>query len=239
MLFSLFLFGLFSMPIWMGSWFIGMDLNVKFWFNSWVRYGLLLPVFYVVTHVYHLWTRTPSRIMCWCSVLGSMVFCFAAGAWSCEVANLASNKLGDGHCESWPRKLELEDDWQAAQSFFAVCLSATAARLDMSVVQAAELYRINGCAGYEDMAKKYPTWEYLEELEKEEECSGWCFHTRPLWTHEETQDGCASTVADLFHNKIERAGTQILIYMVSVTLLLGWLACTIPEAVEDNLWAYW
>jgi len=139
-----------------------------------------------------------------------------------------SSLLQAQDCRSFPRKLELQESWFVAQTFFEQCIVQMANSTGSSVTQTWQVTPVSSCPGYElAMEGHKKEWNYLATLEQEHHCGGWCTSALPIWVkHDIPQDSCSLTAARLFKSSIDREGLQLAVYSgvllicTSFTLLL-------------------
>lgn len=130
-------------------------------------------------------------------------------------------------CIAFPAKTRLEHAWQDASDLLDSCLIEHA-RLTGSTLE--ELQRVDGvhrCPGYEKGREKWKKeWDYLQLLEQEEQCSGWCESRRSLWHAAPPEqlrrpDRCSIVVARAMKSQIYRTSKQITFYCLAAVVVLG------------------
>jgi len=142
----------------------------------------------------------------------------------------ASTQLKTSDCRSFTRKLEVEAAWQAAFDIRAACVADQVNQTGSSETEVSLMLNIKGCRGYKEGLAQWQTeWDYLEGLEKEEYCAGWCSPAHPLWVspdnhahiRPQVRDRCSLAAAYNMDTQVRRTTRQIVSYSLLLMILLG------------------
>lgn len=223
-MFSFFLLGTFSMPIWI-TYHIGVDENVKQWISTktWLVVFLFIP--YAVAHVIHQVKGHPVRLVLVTCLVGSSVVLLLVADYVLLAAYKKGNAFAAQDCDTFAGKRAMEREWQQARDFYANCVAMRAANESISFTAAVARYRIQNCPDYSHIVDTaHPDWRYLGLVEETYRCSGWCTEHQPMWSFATTQDSCSSAVADVMFNKIQWSTMQVVLYTIVV---LGFVSTTL------------
>lgn len=223
-MFTLFNIAVFLTPIWI-TYHAGKDKHVQQWISSYTWNVVFLVVLWPLAHFVHYIKGAPIKlVVVICLMAQSITLLIASNYVMIEAYKVGSALMAEG-CRAYVPKLELENDFVQAKTFYAECMSETIRTSNISSSQAMEQYRIQDCTTYEKMTNKFPNWLYLRYLEENFQCAGWCTEDEPLWTGAPARDACSTVVAEDLFNNIQTSMLQVLVYssfvliVVSVTLL--------------------
>lgn len=220
--FTIMCFGVFAVPLYL-CYHIGREPSVAFWIGDYILWILLSPTFYILTHIVHVVTQRPNKLLIILCVCGS---CAMVAALALSVLMEAETKriqLITNDCDAFPEKRELQEEWNAARVFYANCAFAKSQQMGISFDEAVYTYRIEDCPSYKEKASEHPHWSYLRNLEMEQQCAGWCTREYEMWTHEKTMNSCSSTVASIFKHEITKECVQAITYSLIVQLVVTYV----------------
>jgi len=180
---------------------------------SWVL--LIIPVIIAVTHIIHVRTKVPNKyaVMATLIVPGFLLLIFA----NAEYVSAAdkADKLFSTDCDTFSIKRELQREWEAAYSIYTQCLNSTAASSAYSIAQLQQNFRIQDCEEYPAALKSHKrAWNYLQYLEENNHCSGWCYHGQQIWSSQVTKDGCAITVSSVYKLYVRPNAGEVCLIMI-------------------------
>jgi len=211
----------FMVPIWLTV-HLGEDRNVQFFLGSYNRYAMLLPLVFVVGHMWHIQRRQPYKPAVLLCLLVPSIVLMALNDATMTVASDMADQLFSTDCDTFKEKRDLQRAWDAAYELYANCLQDTVkltpASKNLTMEDAIANYRIQDCAEYSNhhYANK-KEWEYLWYLEEEHECAGWCNFGHQIWSfHKEPRDSCSNAASQVFFGKVGRISQQVLLYSVLV-----------------------
>lgn len=223
---------LFVIPMWIC---IETCLNPAFYY--WFDYAdfvfwmlMTIPVLFLVTHVLHSIYGRPIKYVAISVVSFS---CVTIGAIAQEHRFVASDleyRLYSSDCNTFHAKRILEQAWQDANVFYMACVHETVHTHNMSQAFILNNYRIQQCGGYEEVLQLHAKeWEYLEYLEKNYDCSGWCNFHHQLWTMGTSANSCTTSLSAYFRFKILVRNAQVIIAML-LTFFIGFFALVVGES---------
>jgi len=232
-LFTAFCFATFITPIIL-SYHIGRDAQVIFWIGDYISWVAYLPLLYVWAYAYHSIYRLPSKMVMVVCLIGSCVTLLILSDRVLLAAYDRANEFAARDCDTFPTKRELQREWDIAGTYYANCVAAAAEETGMTYETAYASYRIRDCPDYEAQLAQHPHWEYLGQLEEQQQCSGWCDRAQPLWVRGDVRDSCSAVVGDIMMNKVQWTMMQVLVYTITV---LG-IVSVLLVAVGPQLWRY-
>mmetsp|Transcript_43353 Transcript_43353/g.119946 ORF Transcript_43353/g.119946 Transcript_43353/m.119946 type:complete len:303 (-) Transcript_43353:112-1020(-) len=132
-------------------------------------------------------------------------------------------------CVAFPGKHRLERAWNEANAILEACVD-NQIRITGSPRHEVERNSVvQRCPGYAEGSKEWGRdWDYLQALETEERCSGWCEYRRALW-HSNTesvvfsQNKCSTVVSRQLRRQVRRVSGQIMVYTMGVLVVLGFV----------------
>jgi len=216
-------FALFGAPVIFGI-HLSRDASVKFWIG---RCGLItaaIPVLLVVCHLIHLKIGRPNQVaVIFSTVVPTTILLFVANM-HLQSMHVIGNQLSSRDCINYAHKLDVERAWGAAAVLYHECLVRTASENKVRFEEGMQIFRLHECEEYHALPDKYAkyrdTWEYLRALEEDQQCSGWCAESAPLWTFKSVTDSCSSVAGTLLKVKIASQATRMLAYSI-LTLVLS------------------
>lgn len=202
-------FLLFSYPI-ITAWSLGHDDNIVYWFGSFVFWWTLpiLP-FFVIIFAVQVVVRPRKSLILGTIIIPSVTIFLLGGMLQGKAGHLA-DKLRNRDCGTFPKIRKLELSLFDAQEKHKECLQ-TALH---------ENVPFNGCSDYkkwEDEKDEYEKdWAYLEYMEANFECTGFCTSAAPLWMYpkEAGKDPCAAALASHLESKVMSSTLQLMGYPI-------------------------
>jgi len=235
LLFTLFCFALFAMPIWI-MFTVSHDPNLRLWITDSLWVVLFLPALYLLTYLVHLVGGVPNKMLILLSTVGSCAVLLLLANGVVFRAWRVGGELAKSDCATSPVKQDMEEQWQAARAFFHNCIANTAASTGASIDELPDLYHIDSCSGYKEQLPIYPYWPYFALLEVEQYCAGWCTPGPPLWSSTVSKDPCAPIIADVMYLKIQRSMTQVIIYtFIAFGIVLMFIALIGPMLAKYGI----
>lgn len=202
--------------------YLAWDESVQYWIGRYGYAALLLPIIFVVTHAIHATSGVPSKpaVLC-CLVVPSLMLILLSNM-VLSAAIDKSSALSSSNCNSFDLKQNLQDEWEIAYQTYRTCLAATAAKFPQYLTLASSFqdYKFWDCEEYAEAYKAHKvTWGYLQSLEDDHGCGGWCSVGVTLWTSKEPRDSCSMAVSHVFQAKVKTIAFQVIIYIVLVLVL--------------------
>mmetsp|Transcript_38833 Transcript_38833/g.88306 ORF Transcript_38833/g.88306 Transcript_38833/m.88306 type:complete len:322 (-) Transcript_38833:77-1042(-) len=134
-------------------------------------------------------------------------------------------RLMSKDCTSFPGKARLEQAWQGAKAVFDKCVGLQANETGAPIRELEQVTSVSRCLGYEVGQNSWgKEWAYLEELEREQRCAGWCTMEAPLWHNMvdyKPHDRCSLAVANMMGGEVYRTARQIVFYCFSTLAFLA------------------
>lgn len=179
------------------------DIHVLFWLGSTPQYvNLGVPLVLLVLNLCITVFRftpgsqgaTGAQISCFTAflVVGSLML--GAGAYVFMITDMRATELTH-HCGEKLMTRRLESEWSALNSFYGEC-------------DPKRKMRIRDCDGFEDSFPDQVFVDYLEALELEFGCTGFCrFWAKPLFNQaSDSANRCASSVAEHIYSTAYTVG---------------------------------
>lgn len=214
-------FAVFGAPVIFGI-HLAWDPNVAYWIGPMGYATILVPALLVMCHFAHLRVGRPTQLVTiFGTVVPSIILLLVANLHMGQMSAMGS-QLTSSDCTTYGKKLEMERSWAAAAILYHDCLVRTSRENDVTFKDAMQLFRLQECTEYQATPDNYTqhrdTWNYLARLEEEEQCSGWCAESPPLWTFKPVSDSCAATAGTILRVKIIAQASRMMAY--SITLLV-------------------
>lgn len=216
-MFTLTCFMMFLVPTWIVA-RLGRDPDVQYWIGSWCLLSLVLPFLFMGAYFVHARLRVPHKPTILVCLLTPCLVLLALGDSTHTVVTSRADQLRSTDCDTFVGKRQLERSWQAANLLYVMCLNQTISsnpQKNFTVDQLRGLYRVQDCEEYPAaLGTHFKDWNYLQYLENEHGCAGWCTWGMPLWTHRDPIDSCSIAASQVFSGKVRRASKQVVIYSV-------------------------
>lgn len=212
-LFSFCCFMIFSVPIWLMV-HLGQDITVEYWMKgSWCGAVLLLPLPFLAAYFVHVKLRRPHKpTVLVCLLLPSGVL-LVLGDLLVSVSSNRADQLRSMDCDTINLKRDLERSREAATKLYSQCID----RSHNLTAEAVKSFRLPDCTEFDDaFANHKHDWGYLWHLEEEQQCGGWCYPDKPLFTKRDVRDSCSAVAAEVFAVKVKRMAQQV----VAISLLV-------------------
>merc|ERR1719161_736105 len=179
----------------------------------------LIPIVIVLTHWFHV-ARGPNRYVTSMALIIPSLLLLLLGLLANRGSSMYVQSLFSIDCDIIPVKAHLQLEWESANAFFQKCLHDTAKTMNYSVPYLADNFRIQDCTDYsEAFQAHHGTWSYLQSLEENYACTGFCIPGQQLWTTGPHKDSCAVSVASVFQHIVWMNAIQV-IAMSLLTLVL-------------------
>lgn len=206
---------------------LSTEPNARFWVGRWGYALLAVPIILVISHIVQSFYRRPLYFFVIVSVcVPPLMSIFIGFMYAVPVQQVVSRLLSSD-CTTFRQKFQIEQAYKEANSFFNECLAAQAKNHSMTVEAVRKDMVISQCPGYDPEASGYSAeWSYLQRLEENENCAGWCFDGEgALWTHNPTSwDSCSAAAGMTMKNKVARNASRmmwngVIGFLVAVTLV--------------------
>lgn len=157
------------------------------------RCAISALVFMLAAHLVHRCLRRASKLAMILGLLAPslLMTLFADRLFSRAV--VWNNELVAEDCQAPSEKWDLELAWRKADHFYGLCINSLV-RSDQ--IDEGERRPITTCEGYEDALHENQHWHFLEQVETQYGCGGWCTPAQPLWISRRGPiDACSTVIA--------------------------------------------
>lgn len=217
-------FMLFSWPF-LTAWNLSLDDNILYWMGSYLFWWILaIPFFFLAVYAVAVIIRPEKSLMIGSFVIPCVTIFLLGGSLQAKVG-LLSTKLRNRDCGTFPLIRKLEVSLFEAQKQHEQCLEAA---IHPNVL-------FPSCSQYKkglEEGENGKHWPYLQSLEANFECTGFCNPGEPLWTYhkEAGKDPCASALALFLETRVAHAAQQMMGYAILLTFVsVGWVFATKPS----------
>lgn len=232
--FTLFNVAVFLAPVWVAS-HAGRDRHVMHWVPGHTWAVVFLVVLWPLAHILQaVRGGAPGKFVVVTCLVAQCVTLLLVGQYVMITSYKVGNSLMAEGCRAFLPKLQLENDFVQAKSFYSECMSETIRTSNMTSAQAMEQFRIQDCTTYESVAARHPGWSYLRYLEETYHCAGWCTEDVPLWTGVLTQDACSPVVAEHLLNNVQVSMEQVLVYAAFVLIAMSVVLLRFDPALRSH-----
>lgn len=214
-------------------WYIEQQPTVEYFLGHKAHWLVIIPIVIVLSHQYHR-TYGPNRIITVASLLIPALVILILGLMLNGGAAGKSQGLFSIDCDMLVEKRNLQLEWEAADKFFAECVSQTTAKSNYSAEMIASEFRVQDCAHYEDAyAEHASTWSYLRYLEEEFHCTGFCTPGRQLWSKYNHKDSCSVAVSSMFKYTVAPRAIKISMSMIFVLVPTALTVAVLKPALRS------
>jgi len=197
---------------------LATDESVGFWIGPYGYYAPLTLVLIVLLHAVHLKLGPPRLVPVIFSSVVPAALLFALANEHLLATKSKAEMLLSKDCRTFPLKGDVHRSWVVASKVFGQCVNRTAAEFQRSPESVRSIRRFQDCREWtpesdDPWAEHRRTWRYLQRLEVEHHCSGWCFQASPVWTYENPKDACSVSAGAVLMAKVAPAATRMLFYL--------------------------
>jgi len=184
----------------------------------------VVPVLIAVSHWYNS-HYGPNRYAIAAALLLPSLLLLMLGVMTNEGASKYVQSLFSIDCDILAEKAALQLEWESANAFFKQCLNDTAAQKYSTgknyTTQFLESnFRITDCSGYQEVyAQHAKPWGYLQKLEENYACTGFCIPGRQLWAKGPTKDSCSVALSTVFKYFVGARSEKVMVMMFLVLIL--------------------
>lgn len=214
---------LFSAPV-TAALHLARDASVHFWVGNIGFCAFAIPWLLALVHVFNVKVREARMIPVICStVIPAIILGVIANVhmhWSGQI----SHRLISKDCTTWQTKRNIQKSWVVAAGLYERCVNRTTAEHQLKFSDGLQFLRLQDCSEFDVQAPDIwaahrPAWAYLRRMEEDHECSGWCFHSAPLWSFQATKDACAITAGNVMTNRVDIVSQRMLAYALVVGII--------------------
>lgn len=202
---------------------LATDESVAFWIGPYGYYAPLTLVFILFLHAVHLKLGKPRLVPVIFSSVVPAALLFALANEHLLATKSKAQMLLSKDCRTFPLKGDVHRSWVVASKVFDECVNRTAQEFQRSPESVRTIRRFQDCREWtpersDPWEKHRRTWKYLQQLETEHHCSGWCFQAAPVWTYEKPKDACSVSAGAVLMAKVAPAATRMLVFLGIVGL---------------------
>jgi len=190
--------------------------SVGYWMNKSAYIGLLVALW--LLFCYQMLCRKSLRYtstMLLMTILPSTALIFVANYHLIQ-AEVVSTHLVTEDCFSFPEKANLQHAWEAAHTILVNCVAKRINETGAPLEQVVDVTFVHRCWGYEEALPSWrKEWAYLEDLEEQQQCAGWCTLDTPLWNRVSGRvykDRCSTAAAAVMRENVYSASVQVMTY---------------------------
>jgi len=192
---------------------------VKYFHGDWYYVLVVIPVIILIVHHFHM-RNGPHRSITNLAVIVPSFLLLVYGTTSYTSASSKADRLFSTDCTTMSEKSHLQHEWEAAHLLYQTCLRSTAASRNLTTAYLGKTFRIQDCTEYQSAFQEHSRdWGYLQYLEQDHACTGFCIPGTQLWSKGPHQDSCAITVASVFRYIVKGNSLQVItISLITVCL---------------------
>lgn len=232
--FSFSLLAMYSYPI-ASFTYVGFKSDVAYWLGRWCLFVWLIPVLLSWGYMAIVRKRLRRKVVVLTCIIVPCTVLFILGNIYLHNASTTASQLLANDCHTFPRKRDLEQAWEAANTIWTKCVNYTMTATGINHTEAARISKVHHCKGYEDWYPVYgERWEYLQALEVQRQCAGWCEADHALWTFADVKDSCSTSVGLVMHLAIRRTSLQI--FTFSGAILVVAVGVVIVDPLKKLAW---
>lgn len=194
--------------------------SVQYWFGHWTIITAAGVVLWIVFCHISLKTgyirRGLAAIVAIVVPAAALTGIVQVQAWQFREAAAA---LVSSDCDSFLGKAKVQRAWQVAYDLKTSCTLALANATGAPVEDASRVLDLHDCPDYPFLMQRLgKEFAFLEHMETNYHCGGWCTPARPIWMPYPVQDSCSLAFGRALGGNISLLGIQITIYSL---ILLG------------------
>lgn len=232
-LFTMFCFALFGPAIITGV-RLASDPNVQYFIGGQGSSVIIIPILLIVCHLCHIRLGKPNFfLMMFSTVIPALLIFFVGYSHYVPITGVV-DRLRSSDCTTYELKYRIESAYRAARTVYDTCLERIVAETGSTMEAVASGVTLQECQEYgipaegaDPHAAWRREWVFLQGLETQEECTGWCHEEEPMWLHNTghmPQDICSNVAATVLAGKVERSslrmvGNAFMDFFVSVCTL--------------------
>lgn len=198
----------------------GLDLatnpSVAYWIGPWGYLAVGVPVYLLMFHAIHLYCGAPRMVPV---ILGSVVpavVLFIVANVHLSATGIVANMLMSNDCTTYSTKQNIHHSWLTAATLYEQCVNRTVALTALPYDAVLQKYRLHECDEFrqrdpDPWAEHRATWLYLQGLEEDHMCSGWCWQSRSLWSYLEGKDSCSTVAGAVLLTKVRPTAVQMMV----------------------------
>lgn len=211
---------------------LAIGTHSRFWIGPWGYLVLLIPLLVVGSHIAQAHVRRPIYFAVLASCAIPPLLSLLLGYFYMTPLMDIVDRLQSTDCVTFQKKLVVEQAYKQALSFYDDCAAAQAKNASKSIEAVKKELVISQCPGYNPQESGYASeWAYLQSLEQQEACSGWCFKGETaLWTSNPSDwDSCSLAAAQNIKEQVVRNSWRMVVNGMIGCVMAGTAILLIQE----------
>lgn len=216
---------------------VGIDPALSYFHIYWYWGITLIPAAITGVHVVHMRHGRPTKYTLALGLALPSLILLLYGNLQYQSATEKITKLSVPDCSTFSEKRDLQRSWEAAHELYMSCINETHVATGLSRDTLLQRFRLPDCEEYEsalyglglNQESQLREWTYLQRLEEEQLCAGWCYQGRQLWSSQNgARDACSKAVARVYAAyaapRASQVGTIMLVLLgcsTMVVIMLG------------------
>mmetsp|Transcript_24050 Transcript_24050/g.55542 ORF Transcript_24050/g.55542 Transcript_24050/m.55542 type:complete len:252 (+) Transcript_24050:148-903(+) len=197
------------------------NATTRYWHGHWPGYAILALMVWIAIN---LWAVTETFIHAMTGMITMLLLPAFVILIMCQLSWMqlqdTAPLLSASDCTSLAPKAHLNEAWIAANQLLVTCAEDLANLTGAPVEEKRQITVLSSCQEYK---RKLDTWErewtYLERLEVDSGCGGFCAPGRPIWgLAPGVQDKCADAAALEMRGTMSTMSMQLTVYASVVFL---------------------
>lgn len=219
---------------------LAQDASAKYWIGASINAALFVQALIFIAFLLHGAAGRARFYPTLCSTVVPAILIILIGVSTAKTGNNLAVELRSKDCQSYPTKLHVEMAYRSAAQIFDGCVQRVANSMNQTANHTVYAVDIEDCSEFMAMSPErvryQEEWQYLEDLEREEGCSGWCTPGEPtLFVRQHyTSDLCAYAAAQVMGGKVARMGTNLVLAGAVELFFSMFLMSTIGSYMEKN-----
>jgi len=186
---------------------VGIDPALSYFHIYWHWGVTLIPAAITGVHVVHMRRGRPTKYTIAVGLALPSVILLFYGHLQYQSALEKTTKLSVSDCGAFSEKRDLQRSWEAAHELYMSCINETHLATGHPRDALLQRFRLPDCEEYEsalyglgrNQESHFREWTYLQHLEEEQLCVGWCYQGRQLWSnYKGGRDACSKAVARVY-----------------------------------------
>jgi hypothetical protein len=217
---------------------LAKDPSANYWVGPYGYVTLIVPILIGIAHVSQVTNRRPGYLaLVFSAAIPPFIFIILGYMYMVPVG-MTVDRLYSSDCMTFQEKYQIEQGYRSAETFWQNCLPGAAIERDMTEEELAKILSITECYGYESAKEASgfaKQWNYLEQLEETEKCSGWCKPgEHALWSSNPIGwDSCAAAAGLSMQEKVSRNAFRMMVNGVFGFLIAALSIFVINEWIQN------
>jgi hypothetical protein len=217
--FTFSLLAVYSFPI-AALTYVAFQKHVAYWLGRWCLFVWVIPALLAWGYMAIVRQYYRRKVVVLTCILVPCTLLFILGNIYLHNSSTTASQLLADDCNTFDRKRDLETAWKAAHAIWTKCVDSTVAATGINRTEAVRITKVHHCDGYDNLYSTYrQQWEYLQFLELNRQCAGWCEAHDPLWSFNDVKDSCSTSVGLMMHLALRRTSLQIFTFSGAILVV--------------------